>query len=343
MTLHIQDPESPNALSLHEAILANCHGAISGGGAFAFVTREGGELLLRDESFAPLATNGTFELIVGVDEITNVRALEALQEISDEFAGITIRVFHHNSGGRIFHPKFCWFRYETGGSLITGSGNLTSRGLRSNWEAFTITPLSPQEIDDIEAIWTGWTTLHNDILYAPDNADILERAARNIRIPTPGRRRRAGTRRGTVTRDPNIDTFDPPQQNNDVLIAEIPRASTRWNQANFDMDNFQNFFGMTIGNTQLIALLQHVNANGTLDPMERRPGVAVLSQNYRLELHAAAGLDYPTTGRPIGVFVRLSARNFRYRLLMPTTPHYATISSFLNSNWTEREAQILSD
>ena len=31
-------------------------------------------------------------------------------------------------------------------------------------------------------------------------------------------------------------------KNDLVLIAEIPKASTRWNQANFDKENFINFF-----------------------------------------------------------------------------------------------------
>jgi HKD family nuclease len=334
MALCIQDPESPIAPSLHESLLAACRGAIHGGGVFAFVTREGCELLLRDEVFSDLATTGTFNLIIGVDEVTNVRALETLREFGEELPGLTVRVFLHDLSGAIFHPKFCWFRHATGGILVTGSGNLTARGLRSNWEAFTVTRLNPREIDEIEQLWNNWTTIHNNFLRPLDDEEVLEQAARNIRRPARrGTRRTRTPRRRDVVVDQSVDSFEPPHISADILIAEIPRASTRWNQANFDLDNFQNFFGMRIGNTQLRAILQHVDSNGTLGPLESRPGVSVRSRNFRLELQAAAGLEYPDENRPIGVFVRVASRTFRYRLLMPDDRDYGIVSEFLDNNW----------
>jgi adenine-specific DNA-methyltransferase len=73
--LYIQDPTDQQAPVLHERILEVCEGALRGAGAFAFVTREGVDLLLKDEVFKRFATRGAFQLIVGVDEVTNVRAI----------------------------------------------------------------------------------------------------------------------------------------------------------------------------------------------------------------------------------------------------------------------------
>lgn len=328
MKLQIQDPKSKNAPTLHESILEACQGAINGGGAFAFVTKEGAELLLKDDYFKPLASTGTFYLLVGVDEITNVKALQTLSKLSEEFPGLTVKVFYHELGGTIFHPKFCWFRHKSGGILITGSGNLTARGLRGNWEAFTVSYLKPKEITEIEQIWSTWIDFHAKHLKSTTDEDVLKRAAKNIfKFVSKGKK-------GKKTRVENVDTIEPQQLESAVLIAEIPRASTRWSQANFHKNNFINYFGMQIGNTQLRAVLQHVDDNGELGAIESRQGVSVKSRNFRLELQAATGLQYPSNGRPIAVFVCVASRTFRYMLLMPNNPHYATILSFLVSKWT---------
>jgi hypothetical protein len=55
----------------------------------------------------------------------------------------------------------------------------------------------------------------------------------------------------------------------------------------------------------------------------------VKSRNFRIELHAAAGLPYPGEGRPIGAFVRTSPREFLYMLLMPGTSHYPRVAAIV--------------
>jgi hypothetical protein len=114
----------------------------------------------------------------------------------------------------------------------------------------------------------------------------------------------------------------------DVLIAEIPRGSSRWNQANFDLYNYENFFGAKVGTTRYM-FFRHVNLDGTLDDTETRPSVAVKSSNWRFELAAAAGKKYPATGRPVAVFLRQASRNFLYRLLMPDDRDYPTVERIL--------------
>lgn len=116
-----------------------------------------------------------------------------------------------------------------------------------------------------------------------------------------------------------------------VLIAEIPRNGSRWKQANFDMDTFESYFGATCGeNGEYRILLKNVNADGSMNETEIRPSVSVSSSNYRFELEAANGLDYPDGGnRPIAIFAKVSRRDFIYMLLMPGQENYNEIITFI--------------
>lgn len=337
MQLYIQDPTDPQAPFLHEQILEKCEGATHGAGAFAFVTFEGVNLLLNDEIFRRFATGGTFYLIVGVDGVTNVRALIALQNASRELPGLTVRVFYHDLFPQsVFHPKFCWFRHSTRGFLITGSGNPTAKGLRGNWEAFAIGELGVDAADALEAQWKQWVEVHTTHLRLLDDENVLARAALNIQQRRPlapvSPPEEAGLE--AVKEPPAL----PPQFLR-VLVAEIPRGSYRWNQANFDLNSFRNFFGAEPGRVQRI-VLQQVDENGVLGKLESRPSVAVKSQNYRFELEAAAGLSYPDAGRPIAVFIEIAPRTFRYRLLMPDDPQHGIMNAFLDSTWRGRDDRL---
>lgn len=74
-----------------------------------------------------------------------------------------------------------------------------------------------------------------------------------------------------------------------------------------------------------------------LGDIEIRPSVSVRSQNYRFELEAAAGLAYPDTGRPVGIFIRLSTRMFIYRIYMPNMGNkYDEIVEWMRSKWNGR-------
>ena len=70
MTLCIQDPTDPNSEYLIDTLLEASNGATRGGGAFAFLSRGGVQLFLRDPGFAAFASAGAFDLVVGVDAIT---------------------------------------------------------------------------------------------------------------------------------------------------------------------------------------------------------------------------------------------------------------------------------
>ncbi len=340
MTFFIQDPKDPVSPFLHESLLEKCEQAIGGGGAFAFATKEGAELLLTDEAFKKFLKKHPFDLLVGIDETTNVRALQALKQLTDEFDRLKVRVFHHDLPEAIFHPKFCWFRHKSGGFLVVGSGNLTRKGLRGNWEAYTVTELTSKGVEEIEKKWREWIDFHSIWLKAPDDERVLARAALNI-----WRAKSGGIRIPEITETETIDgdlEVNPSalQQSDAVLVAEIPKGGKgegRWKQAGFDLDTFRTFFEVELDAVHRI-VLQYVNADGTLGQIESRPRISVKSSNYRFELGAAAGLPYPDLeqGRPIGVFIRIATRSFLYYLLMPNDLHYQIVLSFLKSRTVGR-------
>lgn len=114
-----------------------------------------------------------------------------------------------------------------------------------------------------------------------------------------------------------------------ILVAEIPRASDRWGQANFDQATFFDFFGAS-NRVQRRAYFFHLRDDGTLGFQEVRPAVAVRSRNYRFELDAASGRAYPDDGRPVGVFAKVGARTFIYMLLMPGSVGHAAMAQLLD-------------
>lgn len=207
-------------------------------------------------------------------------------------------------------------------------------GLRANWEAFTVTKLSEAEAKTIEGQWNELVSRHTEKILAPDSTEALARAAKNnIRDARPRTRRKVPKRPEDVKQDDGTvqvveaKTTDLIAPDSPVLVAELPRASDRWNQANFSLETYQGFFGAKIGAQHRI-LLQHVESDGHLAPLETRPSVEVRSRNFRFELQAAAHLPYPANGRPVAVFIRQLTGIFLYRLVLPShTADYAAVSN----------------
>src|SRR6185437_7234180 len=169
MTLFLQDPDDSDGIYLVEALLEACQNASRGGGAFAFATAAGAKLFLEDQAFVAFAVANSFDLIIGIDAITNQDALNAIAKAATGASGMKVYVFLHDRLNSLFHPKFCWFRTQVGGQLIVGSGNLTIGGLRANWEAFSVTPLRKSEADEVEATWARWIATHSAALLPPDD------------------------------------------------------------------------------------------------------------------------------------------------------------------------------
>jgi hypothetical protein len=288
------------------------------------------KLVFDDPAFLKFASKGTFDLVVGLDAVTNPPAIAKLVDLCSAVPSLSASIFLHSRPRTLFHPKFCWFAGRRFGTLIAGSGNLTMGGLQGNWEAFTVTRLSRQQMSSIEKQWGAWKGIAAHDLLSPADPRVVVEAAKNKgwasrrRTSAPGEPDEA-----TPAEAEETAAFDASAE---ALVAEIPKAGSRWNQANFDRDSYEKFFGAKVG-TQRRIVLRHVNANGLLGELESRPSVEVVSQNYRFELAAASGLSYPAAGgRPVGVFVRQAAGDFLYRLLMPGTAEYTEIAALLSAN-----------
>ena len=338
MELHIQDPNFVQSYTLHEALLKSSINSIRGGGAYAFVTSGGIRLLMEDVLFSNFLNNSAFQLVVGTDAITNEKALNKLGSLVSSHPRLNVKAFCHNMNHLTFHPKFSWFKKESGGVVVLGSGNLTEKGLRKNWEAFTILEVTEREISDIESQWNEWINQNNGYLKIISDPEVISRAKANKKISIKIKREILPIV-DTIQDIPETDILSEDNEDleawdygdsDNVLIAEIPKAASRWNQANFSRNIFINFFGATPGDNSLRILFRNIKDDGTLRDIENRPSVTVASSNFRFELEAAAGLDYPITGRPIGVFVRISKRMFLYMLLLPDNPKYPELLSYLN-------------
>ncbi len=341
MDFYIQDPTYSESYSLHEALLQACEGAYSGGGAYAFVSTGGVKLFLEDDVFEKLASNGVFKLVVGIDEITSERALKKLNDLKNRYdENLEVYAFMHDTKGSLFHPKFSWFKNARGGILVLGSGNLTEKGLRRNREAFSFIEVNQSEIEEIEKYWNDWLDHNNSYLKPIDDGEVLKKARLNTKIYS---RIKAKVELDIEIEDQEEQEHQITQIKEDedieawnfgnrdpVLIAEIPNNNVRWKQANFDKNSFVNFFGAIPGNNDLRILFRNVLGDGKLADIEVRQSVSVSSHNWRFELGAASGKAYPTNGRPIGIFIRVSTRMFLYIIAMPTDSFYKEIRQFLD-------------
>lgn len=347
----IQDPDYQASVSLHEALNEAGKGATSAAAAYAFVSKSGVDLLMGTPSFSQMLGKNPVQFIIGMDAITNEAAIAALQALQRRHQGLHITAFVHDKKGTIFHPKVCWFRNDHGGIVVAGSGNLTVGGLRKNREMFSVAKVDADEINSIEQNWQAWIESNSQNLHALDSDVVLERAKLN------------NTRKAEFLDDlENADIVEKKQlqkvqvhdaadamtaeeleeleeledwsfdHDADFLVAEIPKSGTRWKQANFNLKTFVDFFGGIRGDNSKRLVLRAIYDSGVYGGLEDRPCVTVASDNFRVELEAASGLDYPEEGRPIGVFVRISVRMFAYYLSMPGAPSYNYLQDWLGQS-----------
>ena len=333
----IQDPQWPDSTYLLEEILVACEGASGGVGTFAFASAAGVNLLLDDPQFSLFLSSAPFELILGMDAITDTKALDAVRTKVTAHPDLTARAFLGTAAGSLFHPKVCWFKHPFGCVCLAGSGNLTAGGLRGNCECFSVVKFKQEQMRAFDLMWRSWFDFHASELLPLDHPDVRKKALENERLKSVIEKQQ----KEILVEDRNgrIVVGPAPRADAKVLIAEIPRGGSRWNQANFDLETFQGYFGASPGHTQRI-MLTHVDMQGRMGPQEVRPSVAVKSHNYRFELDAASGHPYPSRGRPIAVFVRVATRTFRYRLLMPGTQAYRETSEYLKTHGSEQAYRV---
>ncbi|WP_333977306.1 phospholipase D family protein [Burkholderia cepacia] len=348
MSLKIQDPTDPEGNYLVDALIDACDGALAGGGAFAFLSSGGVRLLLKDSSFSEFMEHGHFDLIVGVDAITDTTAINELVAVQKNHPTLGARILIPSHPRSIFHPKFTWFDHGDSGVLLTGSGNLTAGGLRWNVEAYSIQRLDSQQMADFREQWNIFLQRTVDSQFDLDAPEVLAQLEQN-----DNRRKilaKAGIKKlgqaeeeeafevaavdqeDAEAAEPQIQSADEVpavEDSTPVLVAEIPNGGTRWEQANFSKATFIHFFGASMTARRRVYFF-HVRDNGTLGEQEVRPAVAVKSRNYRFELRAAKEFDYPANGRPIGLFAKIATKTFLYMLLMPDSAGHHQISHLLD-------------
>lgn len=332
MKICLQDPYLRN-YNLHEELLLASIGATYGAGVFAFVTAGGVGLLFKDECFVEFIRQSRFSLVVGTDSITNTRTIESLARYSQEYPNLSVRAFLNPDPKALFHPKYCWFRQGDVGAAIIGSGNLTQKGLRRNWEAFSVIDLNRDEVTRLESQWNQWFVSNVNYLRNIDDEAVLARVAVNIqRIPRPPEPEEPPEALPGVA-IPEDEDLAPWMFDRDasVLLAEAPKASRRWNQMNFDKASFTDFFGATPGDNTLRLVFKGIAEDGSPQDEEIRQSVTVKSHNWRFEIDLAKGKLYPPARRPIGVFIKTSERNFLYMLKTPGDHSYDAIHTYLHN------------
>jgi hypothetical protein len=322
----IQDPTDPETHYLYEAIIDAASGAATWHGMYAFATRGGVDQLIEDPVVHDfMHKGGAIDLIVGIDAVTNRQTLERLQELEGRHRNFHPRVFWNRTRG-LFHPKISHFIYADGRKkLIVGSGNLTPGGLMHNFEGYSV--ISGKRADKLDV------SSLNDFLarHAADirviDQEALERAALNIMHPVVGVPRPAAPAPPPTGRAASVKPSAPASVAPDrILVAEVPGAGRRWSQGHFNADIIEQFFRVANIKTQR-TYLTHVDSAGVRGEEKVRPVVYSQSnKNYKIEISAAKGKDYPATGHPLLVFRERQVRCFDYALLMPGESGFSEIS-----------------
>lgn len=334
----LQTPDSASP-KLLKNIVDHCGPASKGGGAFAFASAQGIKLLAAEPIFTKFLNAYEFTMIVGLDAITNLRALDELRKLSKKHPNFKPKLFLHSTGGSLFHPKTLWLKTAKGGVIITGSGNLTSGGLKSNWEAMAVETLSVSDMALAEKSWNDWVKAHKKELVDLDDPKAIEKATANEIVRTKIKKALKKSETKEEVGEEEIEAvgeaIDEVEQElllNPVLIAEVPKSGDRWQQVNFDLKSYQEFFGVKKSATRYVRF-HEVKADGSLGAAEDRQSVSVVSKNFRFEVGAASGKAYPPTGHPICIFEQTAENTFYYVLLMPGNAAHTTIQNYLDATY----------
>lgn len=323
---------------LLQSILDQCGPALNGGGAFAFASAQGIKMLVAEPVFSKFLTAHEFALVVGLDAITDMRAVEELRKVSKTHSNLKAKLFLHSRNGSLFHPKTLWLKTAKGGVIITGSGNLTSGGLKSNWEAMAVETLSVPEMAMAEKVWDEWVKAHSKELVDLDDPRAIEKAKSNTITRTKIKKALKEAGADDDIADAAIDAVEEAVEEiehelllNRVLIAEIPRSKDRWEQVNFSKKSYEEFFGVKSGTKRFVRFYR-LEPDGSLGVPEDRESVSVKSHNYRFEVGAAKGKPYPDDGHPICIFEQTGDKTFNYVLLMPSDPAHKLVQDYLDAN-----------
>lgn len=326
MSLTLQVPGDGN--TLHAALVAAATGATGGFAAFAFATSTGIDTAFAEPAVRNLVGTGHFQLVVGLDAITDTAAVTALKTAKAALPLASISLFYNPKGGVLYHPKTMFFKRQPGGRCLTGSGNLTLGGLRNNWEAFWRADVSSADAAALEGQWAKWVDVHKDNLLPAEDARVTAQAALNAK--TRARIQKAVKETDTEVLAALEEEAADAASLNPFLIAEV--SKNRPGQADIGINTYQDFFGATVGKPREVYFYQ-VRPDGSLAPPEHRRPVAVSSSNYRFEVDALRGLQHPANDHFILVFERIGKSEYRYVLLKPGEAGHASVQKFLNDNY----------
>lgn len=314
--------------NLLEELLSECATATQGGAIFAWTNASGTRSFVEDPVFKRFIRHGRFDLVVGLDSITDEAAVKALVAAEAAAAGLTVRAFLHDRS-ELFHPKMAWLGDATALTLLVGSGNLTMGGLKNNWEAFTIARLAGTEAKAAHDEIARWLGRWSGMLLPVNDPRVAARAREN----SGNERSLKRAPRTAAKVDARADAALR------VLVAEVPRSGSRPTQVNFDQRNFEDFFGVSIRAQSRISLY-NVRDDGTLGEIESRPSVARASKNYSFELAGMSGISNAGGAPPIGVYLRLEPSTFLYMVLAPGSGGYAEVDGFLSAHWSGPARQM---
>lgn len=321
----IQDPTDPETHYLYEAIIGAAAEATTWRGMYAFATRGGVDQLIEDPVVHDfMQRGGAIDLIVGIDAVTNRQTLERMQELEARHPTFQPRVFWHSTRG-LFHPKISHFGYPDGRKkLIAGSGNLTPGGLMHNFEGYSVVTGGRREALDLSSL-DGFIARHAVDIRRIDQ-EALDRAALNVMRPVAGVPRPRVPQPRPAAIPAQLPVPAPQAVGLDrVLVAEVPDAGGRWSQSHLNAAVIENYFRVTNLAAQRV-YLTHVDAGGVRGEEKVRQVVySTANKNYKVEISAAKGKDYPAAGHPMLIFRERQVRCFDYMLLMPGDAGYTAV------------------
>lgn len=327
--------QQPGTTKLLGAINAAAGNADHGGGVFAFATTGGINALFACQNIAAmLAQHRPFQLIVGIDAITNAEALLCLHDkLRQSPKKLKVEIFFHEYPSSTFHPKFSWFCQGGDVRLVTGSGNLTKRGLGQasvdhqppgNWEAFSVQSFSGADAAIVKQEIDNWLTAQRNAgtLCSLDDERVRAKAMANgrVRFATEPAKVLSAPVHGAPMPVVNAALADGVELGTpEVLVRELPK--TRPGQGDVGQTAHQEFFGYE--GVDKYIFMQHVALDNELNSVHPvwlffNPA----SANYRLELHATAKQKYEigeNDERMILIATKLDNRSFRYTFLSPIT------------------------
>ncbi|NJO00071.1 MAG: hypothetical protein HC875_41140 [Anaerolineales bacterium] len=276
-------------------------------------------------------------MLVGIDAVTNVSALEELVKLNNAYQGFEAKVFLDESRkSGLFHPKASHFHHNDGKSvLILGSGNLTTGGLQGNVEAYAVVSGTDEELASLSA-WDHFLELHKEhILEINDRA--LEIARENQKRLQQRRKPRKPKEKeiieveeAEVGEDVGVEIHEA-EPETEVLVAQVPKAGGRWRQIHYNKEVVDKFFRIEPQSSQRVQLFE-VRSDGTIDEAEIRPLVySIANKNYKIEVSARHGEAYPKNTPPVIVLKKIGTRQFNYVLLMPGDDGYAEMLNLTKS------------